>query len=345
MHVGGTLDEIAAAEAAPWQGRHSERPFVLVAQPSLFDATRAPPGRHTLWAYCHVPHGSTVDMTAAIDAQIERFAPGFGDVVLARHVTTPAAFAAGNANLVGGDITGGVTDWRQLVGRPTWSLHPWRTPAAGLYLCSASTPPGGGAHGLCGWHAARLASAARTRATDRDSGARNRARAADFACGNRVLSGRGLEGEGHAAGVEDRLVDGAGGDAVTGGRRRGAQRLGRQAEAAVDHRRRNDRAGALAEAVGHLHLESPPSTSRTARTRHRRSIRTPRWARRTLAGARSPLRDSSLPAMWSGVTRIARGPSSSARATAIGPPIGSISTTSPASGNDASPSRSVPTSV
>ena len=157
VHVGGTLDEIATAEAAPWQGRHSERPFVLVAQPSLFDATRAPAGRHTLWAYCHVPHGSTVDMTAAIDAQIERFAPGFGDVVLARHITTPAAFAAGNANLVGGDITGGVTDWRQLVGRPTWSLHPWRTPAPGLYLCSASTPPGGGAHGLCGWHAARQA--------------------------------------------------------------------------------------------------------------------------------------------------------------------------------------------
>ena len=157
VHVGGTLDEIAAAEAAPWQGRHAEAPFVLVAQPSLFDASRAPAGRHTLWAYCHVPHGSDVDVTNAIEAQIERFAPGFRDVVLARHVTGPAAFEAGNANEVGGDISGGVNDWRQLLARPTLSLHPWRTPVRGLYLCSASTPPGAGVHGLCGWHAARLA--------------------------------------------------------------------------------------------------------------------------------------------------------------------------------------------
>src|SRR5678809_849337 len=124
LHLGGSFAEIAVSERAAWDGRKCDRPYVLVTQPSLFDATRAPPGRHTLWAYCHVPHGSTADMTAAIDDQIERFAPGFRDVVMARHVTSPVAFGAGNANLVGGDITGGVTDWRQLLARPTLSLHP-----------------------------------------------------------------------------------------------------------------------------------------------------------------------------------------------------------------------------
>jgi phytoene dehydrogenase-like protein len=157
VHVGGTMDEIATAEVAPWQGRHADRPFVLVAQPSLFDASRAPAGRHTLWAYCHVPPGSAVDMTTAIEQQLERFAPGFRDVVIARRVTTPADFEVSNANDVGGDITGGVTDWRQLLARPVARLHPWRTPMPGLYLCSASTPPGAGVHGLCGWYAARLA--------------------------------------------------------------------------------------------------------------------------------------------------------------------------------------------
>lgn len=157
VHVGGTIDEIAAAEAAPWAGRHADRPFVLVAQQSIFDPTRAPDGRHTLWSYCHVPNGSTLDVTESIENQIERFAPGFRDTVIARRVTSPAMLEAGNPNHVGGDISGGVADWRQLVARPTLSLHPWQTPVRGLYLCSASTPPGAGVHGLCGWHAAHLA--------------------------------------------------------------------------------------------------------------------------------------------------------------------------------------------
>ncbi len=157
VHLGGSFHEVAAGEATMFAGRHAERPFVLVAQPSRFDPTRAPRGRHTLWAYSHVPARSTVDMTSRIDAQIERFAPGFADTVIVRHVRPPADIEAANANYVGGDITGGVTDWRQFVARPVLSRHPWRTPAAGLYLCSASTPPGGGVHGMCGFHAARLA--------------------------------------------------------------------------------------------------------------------------------------------------------------------------------------------
>lgn len=157
VHLGGTLAEIAASESAVWRGEHPERPWVLVAQTSLFDPARAPPGKHTLWAYCHVPNGSTVDMTAAIEGQLERFAPGFRDTVIARHSTSPAQLEANNANYIGGDIAGGVTDWRQLFTRPTVSLRPWRTGARGLYLCSASTPPGAGVHGMCGLHAARLA--------------------------------------------------------------------------------------------------------------------------------------------------------------------------------------------
>jgi phytoene dehydrogenase-like protein len=157
VHVGGTMAEVAAAEGAVAGGDHPERPFVLVAQPSLFDPCRAPPGRHTLWAYCHVPAGSTVDMTGRVEAQIERFAPGFRDVVLGRRPMGTAALEAHNANYHGGDITGGVTDWRQFAARPVLSLHPWRTPVAGLYLCSSSTPPGAGVHGMCGLHAARLA--------------------------------------------------------------------------------------------------------------------------------------------------------------------------------------------
>jgi phytoene dehydrogenase-like protein len=157
VHVGGTMAEVAAAEAAVARGEHPERPFVLVAQPSLFDPSRAPAGRHTLWAYCHVPAGSTADMTERIEAHIERFAPGFRDLVLARSAMGTAAIEAHNANYHGGDITGGVTDWRQFAARPTLSLHPWRTPVDGLYLCSASTPPGAGVHGMCGLHAARLA--------------------------------------------------------------------------------------------------------------------------------------------------------------------------------------------
>ena len=157
VHVGGTLPEIAAAERAPWRGEHAERPFVILAQPSLFDPARAPAGKHTAWAYCHVPHGSTVDMTAAIEAQLERFAPGFRDRVLARRATGPAELERDNANLVGGDIGGGVQDLAQLYTRPLARVVPYATPLEGVYLCSSSTPPGGGVHGLCGYFAARAA--------------------------------------------------------------------------------------------------------------------------------------------------------------------------------------------
>lgn len=157
VHLGGTLEELTISEAAPWQNRHCERPYVLVAQQSLFDPTRAPPGKHTGWAYCHVPHGSTRDMTDVIEAQMERFAPGFRDLILARHVLTPAEFQRHNANLVGGDITGGVMDLRQLFTRPTARLVPYATPNPRIFICSASTPPGGGVHGMCGYHAARAA--------------------------------------------------------------------------------------------------------------------------------------------------------------------------------------------
>ena len=157
VHVGGRLDQVATAEADVVAGRHPERPFVLVAQPSGFDASRAPAGGHTGWAYCHVPNGSTVDMTDAVESQIERFAPGFRDRILARHVMGPADLERHDANYIGGDINGGVADLRQFVARPVLSPNPWATPVPGLYLCSASTPPGGGVHGMCGWHAAHAA--------------------------------------------------------------------------------------------------------------------------------------------------------------------------------------------
>ena len=155
VHVGGTLEEIAVSESAVWYGRHSDRPFVLVAQQSLFDDTRSPQGKHTCWAYCHVPHGSTVDMTERIEAQIERFAPGFRDLILARHRMNTAEVERYNPNYIGGDITGGVQDLWQLWTRPTIQRVPYATAAEGIYLCSASTPPGGGVHGMCGYHAAR----------------------------------------------------------------------------------------------------------------------------------------------------------------------------------------------
>ena len=155
VHVGGTMAEVAAAEEDVARGRHPSRPFVLLAQQSLFDPRRAPSGVETAWAYCHVPNGSTVDVTERIEAQVERFAPGFRDRVLARHTMSPAAAERHNANYVGGDISGGAADLRQFVARPTLGLHPWATPVDGLYLCSSSTPPGGGVHGMCGWHAAR----------------------------------------------------------------------------------------------------------------------------------------------------------------------------------------------
>ncbi|MGH3785512.1 MAG: phytoene desaturase family protein [Pseudonocardiaceae bacterium] len=157
VHLGGTSDEIAAGEHDVAHGRHPDRPFVLLVQPCVADPTRAPAGAHTLWAYCHVPNGSDVDMTGAIEAQIERFAPGFRDRVLARHAMGPAELEAGNANNVGGDIGGGSADLFQFVARPVLSPHPWRTPLPGVYLCSASTPPGAGVHGMGGWQAARLA--------------------------------------------------------------------------------------------------------------------------------------------------------------------------------------------
>jgi phytoene dehydrogenase-like protein len=157
VHVGGTLEDIAAAEAAVWRGEHPERPFVLVCQQSQFDPTRAPPGKHTGYAYCHVPAGSTVDVTGAIERQIERFAPGFRDRILARHVITPADLERDNPNYVGGAITGGVADLFQLFTRPVARLDPYSTPNPRLFLCSASTPPGGGVHGMCGYHAARSA--------------------------------------------------------------------------------------------------------------------------------------------------------------------------------------------
>ena len=155
VHLGGTLEEIAAGERAVWAGRHPERPFVLLAQPSLFDPSRAPAGQHTAWAYCHVPHGSTFDMTARIEQQIERFAPGFRDRILARHVMPPAAMQRYNANYIGGDINGGVQDLLQLFTRPVPRLSPYTTPNQRIYLCSSSTPPGGGVHGMCGYHAAQ----------------------------------------------------------------------------------------------------------------------------------------------------------------------------------------------
>ncbi len=157
VHLGGSLEEIAAAEREVARGLHPERPFVILSQPTLFDPTRAPEGCHVAWAYCHVPNGSTFDMTGRIENQIERFAPGFGRRVLARRAMNCQDLERHNANLVGGDIHGGLADWRQLLARPVLSPTPYRTPVPGLYLCSASTPPGGGVHGMCGLRAAEAA--------------------------------------------------------------------------------------------------------------------------------------------------------------------------------------------
>ena len=157
IHLGGTIDEIARAEREVANGEIPERPFVLVAQQSLFDETRAPHGQHTLWAYCHAPFGCKVDMSAKIEGQIERFAPGFRDCIIARHKSNALDLESLNPNLAGGDITGGAANLWQLIARPTLSPTPYRTPIRGVYLCSASTPPGGGVHGMCGFHAARTA--------------------------------------------------------------------------------------------------------------------------------------------------------------------------------------------
>jgi phytoene dehydrogenase-like protein len=155
VHLGGTPNEIAASEKAAWEGRIVDRPFVLLSQPTLFDPSRAPMGKHVAWGYCHVPAASTVNMLDRIERQIERFAPGFRDRVLARSILTPADIETHNANFVGGDIAAGVTDLRQFFTRPTWRNY--STPVKGLYICSASTPPGVGVHGMCGYHAATLA--------------------------------------------------------------------------------------------------------------------------------------------------------------------------------------------
>ena len=155
VHVGGTMEEIARSEFAATHGSIAERPFVIVAQPTLFDSTRAPEGKHVAWVYCHVPNGSDFDMTSRIEAQLERFAPGFGDCVMARRVFSPAALEAMDANLVGGDINGGELSLRQFFFRP--ALGNYFTGTPGLYLCSSSTPPGGGVHGMCGYHAALMA--------------------------------------------------------------------------------------------------------------------------------------------------------------------------------------------
>src|ERR1700685_551480 len=155
VHLGGGFSEIAASEKAVRSGGHADHPFVLLAQPSLFDRTRAPAGKHTAWAYCHVPNGSTVNMLERLEDQIERFAPGFCDCVLARCVFSPADLESMDANLVGGDVGGGVLDLRQFLFRPTWRHY--ATSAHNIYICSASTPPGGGVHGMCGYHAAKMA--------------------------------------------------------------------------------------------------------------------------------------------------------------------------------------------
>ena len=157
VHLGATLEEITASEAAAFRGEIAERPYVLLAQQSLFDPTRAPEGRHTAWAYCHVPNGSTVDMTERIEAQVERFAPGFRERILARSALGPAEIERYNENYVGGDINGGAATLTQLFTRPVARISPYTTPLPGVFLCSSSTPPGGGVHGMCGYHAARAA--------------------------------------------------------------------------------------------------------------------------------------------------------------------------------------------
>jgi phytoene dehydrogenase-like protein len=157
VHLAGTLEEVVASEAAPARGKVHDRPFVLFVQPTLFDPSRAPEGRHTAWAYCHVPNGCPLNLTAHIEGQVERFAPGFRDRILARSVLTPADLERRNPNLIGGDISGGMMDLRQVFARPVPRLNPYRTPLKGVYLCSSSTPPGGGVHGMSGYHAAMAA--------------------------------------------------------------------------------------------------------------------------------------------------------------------------------------------
>ncbi len=157
VHLGGTLAEVAASEKAIWNNKHVEKPYVLLAQQSLFDTTRAPSGKHTLWGYCHVPSGSSINMTASIEQQIERFAPGFKDRIIGKHEMSAVDFETYNPNYFGGDINGGAQDITQIFTRPALRISPYATSKKGLYLCSSSTPPGGGVHGMCGFHAAKKA--------------------------------------------------------------------------------------------------------------------------------------------------------------------------------------------
>jgi phytoene dehydrogenase-like protein len=157
VHIGNTFEEIRKSEKEAWEGKHTEKPFVLVAQQSLFDPSRAPEGKHTAWAYCHVPNGSTVDMTEKIEMQMERFAPGFKERILARNTMNTAQMESYNFNYIGGDINGGAITIGQLFTRPALRLSPYRTSHKGLYICSSSTPPGGGVHGMCGYHSAKRA--------------------------------------------------------------------------------------------------------------------------------------------------------------------------------------------
>lgn len=157
VHLGNTLEEIVASEQQTWQGGHPEKPFVLLAQPSIFDDTRAPAGKHTAWAYCHVPNNSEKDMSSIIERQVERFAPGFRDLILSRHTMDSQQMEIYNPNYIGGDINGGVIDIGQLFTRPALRFSPYRTSKKGLYICSSSTPPGGGVHGMCGYYAAKQA--------------------------------------------------------------------------------------------------------------------------------------------------------------------------------------------
>lgn len=157
IHLGNTFEEIAESERSAWRGKHHEKPFVLLAQQSSFDLSRAPSGNHTAWAYCHVPHGSTVDMTAAIEHQVERFAPGFKDIIIGKHTMNTEQIQEYNPNCIGGDINGGAAILCQLFTRPALRFSPYRTSARGMYICSSSTPPGGGVHGMCGYHAAARA--------------------------------------------------------------------------------------------------------------------------------------------------------------------------------------------
>tara|TARA_R110000868_G_scaffold304437_21_gene565415 strand:- start:46463 stop:47914 length:1452 start_codon:yes stop_codon:yes gene_type:complete len=157
LHLGGTLNEIAYSERETWKGNHPEKPYVLLSQPSMFDDSRSPKGKHTLWAYCHVPNGSDKDCSEAIINQIERYAPGFRDTIISSHTISAPEFEAYNHNYIGGDINGGAQTFKQLIGRPIFQWDPYKIPAKGMYICSSSTPPGGGVHGMCGYHAAKSA--------------------------------------------------------------------------------------------------------------------------------------------------------------------------------------------